>query len=110
MGFPPADLLTPREQCDASSRCRSVAKTSARSAAARSFCAPTHVSRLAYARQLATMRSSCPPTANLDTDMFKYLQEWFPREIKAKEKANQKEAAREELEEMGLKEHKCLLM
>jgi uncharacterized protein with GYD domain len=42
--------------------------------------------------------------------MLKYLQEWFPREIKAKEKANQKEAAREELEEMGLKEHKCLLM
>ncbi|KWU44571.1 hypothetical protein RHOSPDRAFT_29176 [Rhodotorula sp. JG-1b] len=48
--------------------------------------------------------------SNLDTDMLKYLQEWFPREIKAKEKANQKEAAREELEEMGLKEHKCLLM
>lgn len=55
-------------------------------------------------------RSPSPPPANLDTDMLKYLQEWFPREIKAKEKANQKEAAREELEEMGLKEHKCLLM
>ncbi|GAA5863069.1 hypothetical protein JCM3774_001411 [Rhodotorula dairenensis] len=48
--------------------------------------------------------------ANLDTDMLKYLQEWFPREIKAKQKANQKEAAREELEEMGLKEHKCTVM
>lgn len=38
------------------------------------------------------------------------MQRWFPHEVKAKEKANRKEAAREELEEMGLVEHKCLVM
>lgn len=41
--------------------------------------------------------------------MSKYLNEWFPREVKAKEKSNQKESAREELAEMGLKDHKCVI-
>lgn len=41
--------------------------------------------------------------------MLTYLKEWFPREVKEKEKSNHKEAAREELEEMGLKEHKCII-
>ncbi|GJN93259.1 hypothetical protein Rhopal_006306-T1 [Rhodotorula paludigena] len=47
---------------------------------------------------------------NLDTELQQFMQRWFPHEVKAKEKANRKEAAREELEEMGLVEHKCLVM
>lgn len=40
------------------------------------------------------------PTGNLDTAMQAYLQLWFPKEVKSKQEANKKEAAREELEEM----------
>jgi uncharacterized protein with GYD domain len=39
-----------------------------------------------------------------------FLLRWFPHEVKEKERNNHKEAAREELEEMGLKEHKCSVM
>lgn len=37
---------------------------------------------------------------NLDTAMQSYLQLWFPKEVKDKQAANKKEAAKEELEEM----------
>ncbi|GAA5973024.1 hypothetical protein JCM11641_000368 [Rhodosporidiobolus odoratus] len=47
---------------------------------------------------------------NLDHDLQTFLLKWFPHEVKAKEKSNQKEAAREELEEMGVVERKCLIM
>lgn len=32
---------------------------------------------------------------------------WFPKEVKAKEKSNGKESAREQLQEMGMSEQKC---
>ncbi|GAA5917179.1 hypothetical protein JCM6882_000540, partial [Rhodosporidiobolus microsporus] len=51
---------------------------------------------------------------NLDSDLQDFLLRWFPKEVKLKEKSNQKEAAREELEEMGLvrpgEERKCVVM
>ncbi|GAA6036386.1 hypothetical protein JCM8097_001696 [Rhodosporidiobolus ruineniae] len=47
---------------------------------------------------------------NLDHDLQDFLLRWFPREVKAKEKSNSKEAAREELEEMGLADRKCVVM
>ncbi|SCV69183.1 BQ2448_2203 [Microbotryum intermedium] len=47
---------------------------------------------------------------NLDTAMQSYLQLWFPKEVKAKAKSNAKEAAKEELEEMGMVDHRCLVM
>ena len=47
---------------------------------------------------------------NLDKKMQAYLQLWFPKEVKAKEKENKKEAAKEEIEEMGLSvDHKCVV-
>ncbi|GAA6010494.1 hypothetical protein JCM10207_001332 [Rhodosporidiobolus poonsookiae] len=48
--------------------------------------------------------------SNLDHDLQDYLIQWFPREVKLKEKSNQKEAAREELEEMGIVDRKCVVM
>ena len=48
--------------------------------------------------------------SNLDGELQKFLERWFPHEVKDKEKHNAKEAAKEELEEMGLHERKCLVM
>ncbi|GAA6049162.1 hypothetical protein JCM3770_003285 [Rhodotorula araucariae] len=47
---------------------------------------------------------------NLDDELQKFLLRWFPHEVKEKERNNSKEAAREELEEMGLQERKCAVM
>ncbi|KAM0786898.1 hypothetical protein ACM66B_002322 [Microbotryomycetes sp. NB124-2] len=47
--------------------------------------------------------------SNLDTALQSYLQVWFPKEVKLKDNANRKEAAREELQEMGLPEAKCVV-
>ncbi|GAA5944047.1 uncharacterized protein JCM15063_004298 [Sporobolomyces koalae] len=47
---------------------------------------------------------------NLDLELQKFLLRWFPHEVKQKEKSNSKEAAREELEEMGIPDRKCLVM
>ncbi|KAI5477643.1 zinc finger, RING-type protein [Pseudohyphozyma bogoriensis] len=47
--------------------------------------------------------------ANLDTAMEEYLELWFPKEVKAKQKQNHKESAAEELEAMGLNGHKCVI-
>ncbi|BGP51244.1 hypothetical protein JCM10450v2_007173 [Rhodotorula kratochvilovae] len=47
---------------------------------------------------------------NLDGELQKFLERWFPHEVKEKERNNAKEAAREELEEMGLHERKCVVM
>ncbi|GAA5855389.1 hypothetical protein JCM9279_006462 [Rhodotorula babjevae] len=48
--------------------------------------------------------------SNLDGELQKFLERWFPHEVKDKEKHNAKEAAKEELEEMGLHERKCVVM
>ena len=45
---------------------------------------------------------------NLDGDLQDYLELWFPREVKEKEKLNHSEAAQEELLAMGLN-HKCVI-
>ena len=49
-------------------------------------------------------------TANLDQELQKFLLRWFPHEVKDKEKSNNKEAAKEELEEMGIPDRKCTVM
>ncbi|GAA5866156.1 hypothetical protein JCM8547_000616 [Rhodosporidiobolus lusitaniae] len=46
---------------------------------------------------------------NLDHELQDFLVRWFPKEVKAKEKSNTKEAAKEELEEMGIVERKCVI-
>ncbi|TNY18878.1 SPX domain-containing protein [Rhodotorula diobovata] len=48
--------------------------------------------------------------SNLDNELQKFLERWFPHEVRDKERNNAKEAAREELEEMGLAERKCVVM
>ncbi|KAL8292414.1 hypothetical protein RQP46_001026 [Phenoliferia psychrophenolica] len=45
---------------------------------------------------------------NLDMAAQQYLELWFPKEVKEKEKLNHAEAAKEELQAMGL-EHKCVI-
>lgn len=50
-----------------------------------------------------------PITANLDQALQEYLKLWFPKEVKAKEKANGKESAKEELMEMGISDHRCVV-
>ncbi|GAA5918385.1 hypothetical protein JCM5296_006974 [Sporobolomyces johnsonii] len=48
--------------------------------------------------------------SNLDMEMQQFLLRWFPHEVKQKERSNYKEAAREELEEMGIVDRKCKVM
>ncbi|KAM0752278.1 hypothetical protein T439DRAFT_347178 [Meredithblackwellia eburnea MCA 4105] len=57
-------------------------------------------------RQPVVLRANAK---NLDTALETFLEMWFPKEVKAKEKANHNEAAKEELEAMGLKDHKCVI-
>lgn len=38
---------------------------------------------------------------NLDWALLNFMQDWFPEEVKEKKKANEREAAEEELREMG---------
>lgn len=49
---------------------------------------------------------------NMDEESDKYLQTWFPREVKEKSKDNEKERRAEELEALGFKERdeKCVVM
>ncbi|KAK4704039.1 E3 ubiquitin-protein ligase BAH, partial [Phenoliferia sp. Uapishka_3] len=56
-------------------------------------------------RQPVVLRASAQ---NLDHAMQQYLELWFPKEVKEKAKLNQAEAAKEELQAMGL-EHKCVV-
>lgn len=46
---------------------------------------------------------------NMDEQADKYLQTWFPREVKEKTKENEKDRRQEELEAMGLREEKCVI-
>ncbi|GAA5899777.1 uncharacterized protein JCM6883_005985 [Sporobolomyces salmoneus] len=48
--------------------------------------------------------------SNLDRELQQFLVKWFPHEVKQKERSNSKEAAKEELEEMGIPDRKCLIM
>lgn len=41
-------------------------------------------------------------TANVDWTMLQFMQQWFPKESRQKQKENEKEAADEELREMGI--------
>ncbi|SPO26740.1 uncharacterized protein UTRI_04048_B [Ustilago trichophora] len=47
---------------------------------------------------------------NMDEEADKYLQTWFPREVKEKTKENEKDRRQEELEALGLREEKCVVM
>lgn len=46
---------------------------------------------------------------NMDEEADKYLQTWFPREVKEKNKENEKDRRQEELEAMGLREKECVI-
>lgn len=49
--------------------------------------------------------------ANVDWALLNFMQDWFPIESKEKLKQNEKEAAREELEELGLDpDQSCTVM
>lgn len=49
--------------------------------------------------------------ANLDAALQNLMQEWFPREVREKAKANEREAAQEELAELGFdaSERNCVV-
>lgn len=47
---------------------------------------------------------------NMDEEADKYLQTWFPREVKEKTKENEKDRRQEDLEALGLREEKCVVM
>lgn len=49
--------------------------------------------------------------ANVDWALLNFMQDWFPLEAREKLKSNEREAAEEELKEMGLDPHQsCLVM
>ncbi|SNX84966.1 uncharacterized protein MEPE_03675 [Melanopsichium pennsylvanicum] len=47
---------------------------------------------------------------NMDEEADKYLQTWFPKEVKEKTKENEKDRRQEEFEALGLREEKCVVM
>ena len=49
--------------------------------------------------------------ANVDWALMNFMQDWFPMESKRKQQENEKEASKEQLEEMGIDpDQKCLVM
>ena len=47
-------------------------------------------------------------TANLDFELAEFLRKTFPAEVKAKQKENERESAKEQLEEMGY-DTRCII-
>jgi hypothetical protein len=47
--------------------------------------------------------------ANVDHALVNFMLDWFPRETREKDKGNRKEAAEEELQELGL-DTRCIMM
>lgn len=46
---------------------------------------------------------------NMNEETDRYLQTWFPREVKEKTKENEKDRRQEDLEALGLREEKCVI-
>lgn len=46
---------------------------------------------------------------NVDWAMLNFMQDWFPREAAVKLKQNESEAAKEELDELGFPDQKCVI-
>lgn len=61
-----------------------------------------------YSHALSGESTNSEVSGNLDQAMQQYLELWFPKEVKEKEKLNHAEAAKEELQAMGL-DHKCIV-
>ncbi|KAJ7621261.1 hypothetical protein FB45DRAFT_839128 [Roridomyces roridus] len=58
-------------------------------------------------------RSPCVLVANrsnVDWAMLNFMRDWFPEEATVKLKQNEREAAQEQLEELGLPEERCIMM
>ena len=51
----------------------------------------------------------CTGIANVDWAMLNFMQDWFPRETAQKMKQNEKEAAQEQLEELGIPDQGCIV-
>lgn len=49
-------------------------------------------------------------TGNVDYALLNFMADWFPLESRAKLSANEREAAQEQLEELGLSSQGCLVM
>lgn len=47
---------------------------------------------------------------NVDWALLNFMQDWFPVEAKAKLKQNEREAAEEELQELGIRAEGCVVM
>ena len=48
--------------------------------------------------------------ANVDWGLLNFMQDWFPVEAREKLKANEKEAAEEQMREMGIDPNGCVIM
>lgn len=47
--------------------------------------------------------------ANIDWALLHFMQDWFPAETKQKLKLNEREAAKEEMKELGLDTRGCVI-
>jgi hypothetical protein len=48
--------------------------------------------------------------ANVDWALLNFMQDWFPVESRAKLKNNEREAAEEQLHELGLDAQSCIII
>ena len=51
-----------------------------------------------------------PAIDNLDQALVGYMELWFPKEVRKKSKANDKEAQKEHYQETGIDEISCTIM
>ena len=49
-------------------------------------------------------------TGNVDHALVGFLKLWFPKEVKAKSKANDKESQKEHYQELGIDDVSCTVM
>lgn len=52
----------------------------------------------------------CVRTANVDWALLNFMKDWFPLEAKKKLQQNEREAAEEEMQELGLDVRGCVVM
>jgi hypothetical protein len=104
----PRKLHYPVTSLDVLSRCKDVEVVIARCVELRRYWKLTNVT----SELLLITESSineCLATANLDAALMNFMQDWFPIETRSKSQQNEREAAQEELEELGFDTRGCIV-
>ncbi len=86
-----------------------MASSIARCVAHRQCSLPTAVSKASIYRA-SRYRTDALGAANVDWALLNFMKDWFPGEARKKLQQNEREAAEEEMTELGLEMRGCLVM